>query len=108
MLVGVYDYNDGRLYGCFDSTRRVLEGVWTQTRAATPCARAVGGERYWGRFEFAFSLDGREFEGAWTGCDAAERFWRSGWLQPSAIQAPDLRDPLAVLESLPNCAAPVS
>lgn len=106
--IGAYDYYDGKLYGCYDPERRVIAGVWTQTDAVTTCARAAGGEQIWGRFEFTFTADGHSFDGWWTSCAEGERFRWDGALPPTAIQAPDMREPMRVIEALPRCTANIS
>ena len=106
--VGVYPYANGVLEGCYDPKTRVLSGVWTQTGAARACASSVGGRAIWGEFRFEFTEDGRDFKGVWNSCgEGAEYAW-NGYLRPTPIQAPDMRDPIKTLEALPRCQSPVS
>ena len=108
VLIAKYPFGEGRLHGCYDPDARVLLGVWTQTAGAPVCDEAVERRRIWGRFRFVFSPDGQSFEGEWTSCE--EQDWHNwdGYLQPTAIQAPDLRDPVSMLERMPICDQPTA
>ena len=103
-----YPFGDGRLFGCYRPEERLVQGIWTQASGAPRCGRTEMGSTIWGRFNFMFSRDGRSFDGGWTSCDEETYFSWDGHLQPIAVQAPDLRDPLGMLERLPRCEEPVS
>lgn len=108
-LIGDFAFAEGQLYGCYDREARRLQGVWTQTSDVPACATRKGGRAYWGRYTFAFSEDGRQFEGVWSSCNEKRQYQWDGVLrfQQRGVKI-DLREPLKLLEKLPSCSAPSS
>lgn len=64
---GGYDLNGGQLKGRLNNDK--IEGYWTQSSANRICDESRDGTRYWGRFTFVLSSNGKKLHGLWSYCN---------------------------------------
>jgi hypothetical protein len=61
---GLYDQDNGSLYGSFDG--HTLRGFWVEDSSDVRCAEAMHGSYYWGQVELGFGEGA--FSGRWDYC----------------------------------------